>query len=106
MAKPERARKQRREGERTARKSVRELERLAAQLPGGDPARPIDVESASVIEVQARATACVQCGGELDLRGERASSTPRGVLRQMEMACRRCHARRSLWFLVTATLPS
>ena len=106
MTKPDRARKRRREDERAARKVVRETERLAAGLPGGDAARPIDVASASIVEVQARATPCVQCGGELDVRGDRATSTARGVLREMEMACRRCHARRSLWYLVTAALPS
>lgn len=110
MTKPARPRSRprtaRREDERAVRKAVRATERLAAALPGGDTERPIEVASASVVEVRARATPCVQCGGELEVRGDRASSTARGVLRQMEMACRRCHARRSLWFRVTPALPS
>ena len=53
------------------------------RLPGGDADWPIEVASASVVEVRARGTACVQCRGDLDLRGDRASSTPRGVLRQV-----------------------
>jgi len=88
------------------RKTVRETERAVARLPGGDADWPIEVASASVVEVRARGTACVQCGGTLDLRGDRASSTPRGVLRQVDLVCRRCHAPRSLWFLVAPPLPS
>ncbi|MES1204573.1 MAG: hypothetical protein ABUS79_01425 [Pseudomonadota bacterium] len=106
MTKPERARRRRREDERAARKTVRETERLAARLPGGDPERPIEVASAAVIEVQARATPCAQCGGTLSVQGDRASSTARGVLRQMDMVCRRCHTPRILWFRVTPALPS
>lgn len=106
MTKPERPRRRRREEERAARKAVRDTERLASALPGADPERPLEVASASVVEVRARAMPCVQCGGELDVRGDRADSTARGVLRAMEMACRRCHSRRTIWFRVTPVLPS
>ena len=98
MARP---RKQRREQERALRKDVRRIEREVASGPGGAPEHPIAVASAAVVELRARATPCAQCGGDLELRGDRASSTPRGVLREIEAACRRCHARRRLWFLVT-----
>jgi hypothetical protein len=53
------------------------------------------------VEVQARATHCVQCGGELDLRADRATSTARGVLRELALACRRCQTPRILWFRIT-----
>ena len=105
MAAPRRPRKERRERER-ARKNVRVTERLAKQLPGATPEQPIDVASASVVEIQARATPCPQCGGELDLRGERADSTPRGVLREIRAVCRLCHAPRTLWFRVTPAAAS
>jgi hypothetical protein len=98
-----RARKQRREKERALRKNVRAIERAAVASPGGAPDHPIVVPSASVVEPRARATACVQCGGDLDLGGDRATSTPRGVLREIQVVCRRCHAPRSLWFLVAPT---
>jgi hypothetical protein len=42
----------------------------------------------------------VRCGGDLELRGDRATSTARGVLREIAVACRRCHAPRTLWFRV------
>lgn len=101
MPRPPRPRRQRREQERVLRKTVRQLERLAGELPGGAPERPIDVAAASVVETKARALLCVQCGTpEMELRDDRATSTARGVLREMAMVCRRCHARRVAWFRV------
>jgi hypothetical protein len=100
MAAPRRPRKERREQERALRKNVRVTERLAKRLPGATPEQPIDVASASVIEIKARATPCPRCGGALELRGERADSTPRGVLREIRAVCRLCHAPRTLWFRV------
>jgi hypothetical protein len=97
---PPRPRKQRREQERALRKNVRDTERLARQLPGATPDSPIDIDAPAVAEIQAAATPCPQCGGELELRGERADSTPRGVLRDLSLVCRTCHAPRHLWFRV------
>jgi len=79
---------------------VRRTEALAGELPGGSPERPIDVASASVIEGKARATPCIQCGGDLELRGDRATTTPRGLLREADLRCRVCHAPRTLWFRI------
>jgi len=101
MPRPPRPRRQQREQQRALRKSVRQLERLAAELPGGSPERPIDVASASVVETKARAIPCIQCEAiEMELRGDHATSTARGVLRELEMICRQCHAGRALWFRV------
>ena len=101
MARPPRPRRQQREQQRTLRKTVRQLERLAAELPGGSPEQPIDVPSASVVETKARAISCVQCEAvEMEIRGDHATSTTRGVLRELAMVCRRCHAARAIWFRV------
>jgi hypothetical protein len=100
MARPPRERRGRRELERALRKNVRRVQRLAEDLPGGAPERPIDVPSAAVVATKALATLCLQCGGDLELRRDGATSTPRGVLRELELACRRCHAPRRLWFRV------
>ena len=101
MPRPPRPRRQQREQQRALRKTVRQLERLAAELPGGSPERPIEVASASVVETKARAIPCVQCEAiEMELRGDRATSTARGVLRALEMVCRQCHAARAIWFRV------
>jgi hypothetical protein len=103
---PPRARKQRREQERELRKAVRSTERLALQLPGATPENAVEIASPAVAEIKARATPCPQCGGALEVRGERADSTPRGVLRELRVACRVCHAPRSLWFRVTPSAAS
>jgi hypothetical protein len=95
-----RQRRQRREEERALRKQVRLREELAAQLPGGSAERPLDVASASIVEGKARATPCIQCEGDLELRSDRALSTARGILREIGLACRRCHAPRTLWFRI------
>jgi hypothetical protein len=86
---PPRPRRKQREQERALRKQVRRTD------------HPIDVPSASVVEGKARATPCVQCGGDLELGGDRATSTARGLLREIALACRRCHAPRTLWFRIT-----
>ena len=100
MAGPRRPRNDRRERERALRKSVRLTERLARQLPGSTPEAPIDVAAPAVAEIRARATPCPQCGGELELRSDRADSTPRGILRELRLSCRVCHTPRTLWFRV------
>jgi hypothetical protein len=106
MPRPPRPRRARREQDRALRKEVRRLEELAAQLPGGTPERPIDVAAASVVEVKARATPCPQCGGQLEIKGDRAEPTPRGLLREIALACRLCRAPRTIWFRVAAAGPN
>jgi hypothetical protein len=101
MSRPPRPRRQQREQQRALRKTVHQLERLAAEMPGGSPERPIDVGSASIVETKARSIACVQCEAlALELGADRATSTPRGVLRELAMICRQCHAPRAVWFRV------
>jgi hypothetical protein len=98
-----RERRARRQRERDLRKSVRQLERVATGAPGGAATHPLNVASAAVIDGRARSVPCVQCGGELEPGDDRASSTARGVLRELEMTCRRCHAPRRLWFLIASS---
>ena len=106
MPRPPRPRRQQREQERALRKQLRRTEQLAARLPGASAAYPIEVGSAAVVEEKARATPCVQCGGALELRGDRATSTGRGVLREIALGCRRCHAPRTLWFRIAPLSPN
>ena len=101
VARAPRPRRKQREQARALRKDVRRTEALAGKLPGGAPEHPIDVTSAAVVDGKARGTPCIQCGCDLEVRGERATATARGVLREIALACRRCHAPRTLWFRVT-----
>jgi hypothetical protein len=73
---------------------------MARQQPGSTPDAPIDVSTSAVVEIKARAAQCPQCGGELEVHADRADSTPRGVLRELHLRCRVCHAPRTLWFRV------
>jgi hypothetical protein len=88
------------------RATVRRIERMAGELPGATAERAIEVGSSSVVELKARATPCLQCAGQLDLKGDRAESTARGVLRAIELVCRQCHAPRTMWFRIAAPGPN
>jgi len=77
------------------RRLVREREDLAKQAPGGSRSRPIDVGTASVVEVRANQTPCPQCAGELRVKTHEA---PAPKLRRVDVQCRQCCVSRSLWF--------
>ncbi len=89
-----------------ARTAVREREKLAAMLPGGSPDNPIEVPSASVVEVRARSIPCPQCGGELDVGDHAATQYEGQSLRVVEARCRRCGAPRALYFRLAMALPN
>jgi DNA-directed RNA polymerase subunit RPC12/RpoP len=95
-----RARAERRQLDRDARKLIEARERLARLEPGGDPSRPIEVPSASVLEVRALGHRCLACDAELRVHEHRAQRD----LRELELACKQCGRRRLLWMRVS--LPS
>ncbi len=103
MAKPVRARTQKRAEQREHRKLVRLKEKLAAKLPGGSADNPVEVPAASVIELRARSTPCPQCGGNFQIAAHRA---PALGLRSLEVICQMCGAKRDLWFRIVATGPN
>lgn len=101
MAKRERT--ERRIEERAAKKLVRDRERLATLVPGGAAAHPIEVGSAAVIEVRIGSMPCPQCEGEYrvdDHRFEGAGS------RAVDVACRLCGTKRTLWFRIVVDEPN
>jgi hypothetical protein len=100
MAKKARAprdRTVRRAEERAERDLVRDKEKLAARLPGGSEALPMEVPAASVIEVRATSTPCPQCAGDLHVESHKATSSG---LRRVEVRCQRCGVARSMWFRI------
>jgi uncharacterized protein with PIN domain len=101
-----RSRTERRARERDARKLVRAREKLAALSPGGAPERAIEVASASVVEVKARALPCPQCGGGLRLIEHEAEQVDGQSLRAARMSCERCTAPRIFWFRIVSALPN
>ncbi|HEX9104810.1 MAG TPA: hypothetical protein VF997_21515 [Polyangia bacterium] len=106
MAKKTRARTGRRVRERAARELVRDRQKLAALLPGGAPERPIEVPSAAVVPVRARATPCPLCDGAFVIEHESAGSREGRLVHAVHVACARCGVARTLWFHVVPSLPS
>lgn len=96
--KPKSARTERREVERRAVKDAEARIKLATLEPGGAPHRPIEVTSASVIEVQASSTPCAACGNEVRVDEHTAEQG----LRRVHVKCPRCGVSRDLWFRIAA----
>jgi hypothetical protein len=94
----ERPRSARRAALRTADKLVRQREKLLSLEAGGSPERPIDVESASVVEPRAASFTCPRCEVALRVEAHHAPSVEGMRLRQAEVSCPRCGQRRSIWF--------
>lgn len=94
-----RKRTQQRERERAMRKLVRDREKLAALSVGGSEARPIQVTSASVVEVRVRHLTCPQCDGEYKVKEHRS---PSSGIRSVDVTCQFCGVSRTLWFRIVS----
>jgi DNA-directed RNA polymerase subunit RPC12/RpoP len=101
-----RARTQRRERERALEKLARDRERLARLETGGSPERPIELESASQVEVHARSMRCTRCEAELRVDEHVARTVGEQRLRLARLVCPRCGSRRDVWFRLAPALPS
>lgn len=100
----QRPRTARRVAERDARQLVRDKEKLFRLLPGGSQELPLEVSSASVIEVRVGGMPCVQCN-EPQYRVREHVSVAAG-LRRVDVICRHCGAPRSLWFRIVLDEPN
>ncbi len=96
MAKPKRARTERREAIRSAVKDAKAGLKLSALEAGGAQGRPITVSSASVIEPHAASIPCAACGGGVRVEEHRAESN----LRAVTVRCTQCSVRRDLFFRI------
>jgi hypothetical protein len=96
---PERT--ERRARERDARELVRDREKLAKLVAGGAADHPIIVGTAAVIE--GRVGACPQCGGEYRVNEHRSAGSG---LRAVDVACRLCGVKRTLWFRIVVDEPN
>ncbi len=81
-------------------------ERLARLEPGGTPSLPIEVESASQIEVRALGTPCLRCQGPYRLDEHTAERLSNQYVRVVRMHCGHCGARRTMYFRVSAPAAS
>ncbi len=81
-------------------KLARRKEKLAELSPGGAPERPLDVESASLVDPMARSATCLHCEGPLHLDEHAAVPFEGEMLRVARAHCPSCGARRELWFRI------
>lgn len=100
------ARGARRAAERDNAKLTRDIERLSLLEPGGAPDRPIDLASASQVEVSARSMPCPRCRGPLRVEEHAAESSGAARLRVAHVVCRDCGSRRAIYFRLGGALPS
>jgi hypothetical protein len=87
---------------REAEKLAKTRERLSKLEPGGSPERPIEVASASVVEVHARTLRCLQCGYECRVSEHRADLMGERRLRVCEVQCVRCSSKRTVYFRIVS----
>ena len=99
-----RNRTERRERERAAEKLARDREKLARLEPGGDRARPLQVESASQVEPHALGLPCLRCGSNVRLAEHAAVTVDGDRLRVARLVCPACAARREVWFRLAPSL--
>ncbi|MDQ3034400.1 MAG: hypothetical protein M3Y87_18475 [Myxococcota bacterium] len=97
-----RGRVDRRRIERDVKKLGDAREKLAKLSPGGAPERPIDVESASIVESRALALGCARCEGELKMEDHAAVLG----LRRVRARCKTCGATREVWLRIAERLLS
>ena len=87
---------------RAQAKLARQRERLFEMGPGGGPSRPIEVQSASVVEVSAMSTPCPTCGGALRVEAHDATVVDGASLRVARMRCAQCAKAKSIYFRIAA----
>lgn len=90
--------------EREQRKLLQDKLALAALTDGGSPRRPIDVESASVIETRAANFPCVACDNSCHVLEHKALVDQGERLRKVAVGCTRCGTRRHLYFRVVGSM--
>jgi hypothetical protein len=103
MSKKRPERTARRARERAARDLVRDREKLFLLSPGGSRERPIEVDSAAVVELRVRSLPCVQCEGQYTVLDHRS---PASGIREVDVRCSTCSAPRTLWFRLVSREPN
>ena len=80
-------------------------DKLVELSPGGSPERPVQLASASQVEVEALAGPCPFCGERLRLEGPHEVESHGGErLRVARLVCGACRARLSRYYRLGATL--
>ena len=85
-------------------KLARDRERLARLEPGGSAERPIEIGSASLVEVHGRSAECLRCGAGSRVDDHTAEGTGAASVRVAHLVCPQCGAERRLYFRIVAPL--
>ena len=83
-------------------KLARQRERLFELGPGGSPARPVEVSSASVVETQAASVPCPACDGAHRVDAHEAATIEGAPLRIARVRCVRCESARAIYFRIAS----
>jgi hypothetical protein len=81
-------------------------EKLARLEDGGAAAHPLEVGSASQIEVRALSMPCLRCDGPYRLDEHTAESLDGAAVRVVRVHCAHCGAARVVYFRVRSALAS
>ena len=100
--KKKRPRAQRRALGRELRKLIEKKERLAELEPGGSPERPIEVPSASVVELRAVELGCIHCDQRPRVDAHDARVVEGRGLRRVRLSCPRCGSKREVWLRIAS----
>ena len=93
-----------RERERRQEKLFLAREKLASLEPGGSAERPLEVSSASVIELRAEADPCLRCGLPMRTEEHATAQAPSGLLRVVKVRCRACGTTRDFFLRILESL--
>jgi hypothetical protein len=101
---PQRMRTMRRDLERRQDKLTESRRKLLALEPGGSPDRPIEVDSAAVVEPRAESFRCPDCDGALRCEEHAVGRRDARLVREVALVCRSCGSPLTLYFRVVEPL--
>ena len=101
--KKKRGRTARREIERAQKKLAQDKEKLARLEPGGSPERPVDVPTASLVELRAEELGCLYCTGSVRSVAHDALSVEGRALRRVRTVCSECEGERVVYLQIVAS---
>ena len=102
--KPKRPRTLRRSEKRKLEKLVQQRLELAKAEVGGSASRPLEVESAAIVESRAAGLGCPVCNGVARALGHDALSVDGVSLRRVMTRCAECETEREVWLRVVPAL--
>jgi len=101
---PPRTRTLRRTLERGQEKLAGARRKLLVLERGGAPERPLEVDSAAVVEPRAESFRCPDCDGPLRCEEQTVSQRDGHLVRAVDLVCRDCGSPLTLYFRVVEPL--